>query len=136
MGYCAAISGNSLPTFRNNLSVPTSRAIGPMGPIGCSDTSVMNYHHSLRNNPDGRSSHLLRGGSLKSPTIYNIHFPHFLQCIFTPNWEWCNEWNEVWKSRRTTLQFVWASLSMSVIWQHYIFPSGFNCCGCGYCRTL
>ena len=34
-----------------------------MGPIGCPETSVRNYHHSLRNNPEERSSHLLRGGS-------------------------------------------------------------------------
>ena len=39
------------------------------GPIGCPETSVRNYHYSLRNNPEGRSSHLLRGGSLKSRTV-------------------------------------------------------------------
>jgi len=77
MGYYAASSGNSLLMFRGNLSVPTSRAIGPMGPIGCPDTSVRNYHCPLRNNPKGRSSHLLRGGSFKSPTIHNIHFAIF-----------------------------------------------------------
>jgi len=27
-----------------------------MGPIGCSETSVMNYRYSLRNNPEERSS--------------------------------------------------------------------------------
>jgi len=32
----------------------------------CSETSVRNYHNSLRNNPEELSSHLLRGGSLKS----------------------------------------------------------------------
>ena len=35
-------------------------------PIGCPETSVMNYHLSLRNVPEARSSALLRGGSLKS----------------------------------------------------------------------
>ena len=35
-----------------------------IGPIGCPETSVWNYHYSLRNNPEERSSHLLRGGSL------------------------------------------------------------------------
>jgi hypothetical protein len=72
-----ASNGNSLLTFRYNLSVPTSRAIRPMGLIGCPDTSVRNYHHSLRNNPGGRNSHLLRDGSLKSPTMCNKHFPFF-----------------------------------------------------------
>jgi hypothetical protein len=36
------------------------------GPICCSETSVRNYHHSLRNDPEERSSQLCRGGSLKS----------------------------------------------------------------------
>jgi len=35
-------------------------------------TSVRNYHYSLRNNPEERSSHLLRGGSLKSRTLYPV----------------------------------------------------------------
>jgi len=37
-----------------------------MGPTGCPDASVRNYHHSPRNNPEERSSDRLRGGSLKS----------------------------------------------------------------------
>jgi hypothetical protein len=36
------------------------------GATGCPETSVRNYHYSLSNNPEDRSSHLLRGGSLKS----------------------------------------------------------------------
>ena len=36
------------------------------GPIGCPETWTRNYHYSLRNIPEERSSHLLRGGSLKS----------------------------------------------------------------------
>jgi hypothetical protein len=43
-----------------------------MGPTGCPETSVGNYHYSLRNNPEERSSHLLRGGGLKSYLF--IHF--------------------------------------------------------------
>jgi hypothetical protein len=57
--YYAASSGNSLPTFRDNLSVPSS------GPIGCPDTSVKNYHYSLHNSPEERSSHILSGGRFK-----------------------------------------------------------------------
>jgi len=37
-----------------------------MGTIGRPETSVRNYHYPLLNNPEERSSHLLRGGSLKS----------------------------------------------------------------------
>ena len=62
LGYYAAGSGNSLPTFRGNLSVPSS----PLKrvPIGCPETSVINYHYPLHNNLEERSSDLLRGGSL------------------------------------------------------------------------
>ena len=33
------------------------------------ETSVRNFHCSLRNDPEERSSHLLRGGSLKSAAV-------------------------------------------------------------------
>jgi len=42
------------------------------GPIGCPETSVMNYHYTLRNIPEERRSHPLRCGSLKSGRV--IHF--------------------------------------------------------------
>jgi hypothetical protein len=38
----------------------------------CPETSVRNYHHSLRNNTEERSSHVLRGGSLKPGIILVI----------------------------------------------------------------
>jgi hypothetical protein len=37
-----------------------------MGPIGCPEVPVRNYHYSLGNNPEECSYHLLRGGSLRS----------------------------------------------------------------------
>jgi hypothetical protein len=37
-----------------------------MGPRGCPEMSVRNYHYALRNIPEEHSSHLLRGGSLKT----------------------------------------------------------------------
>jgi len=40
-----------------------------MGPIGCTETSVRNYHHTLRNITEERRYHLLRGGSLKSRIV-------------------------------------------------------------------
>ena len=54
LGYYAACGGNSLPTFRDNLS----------GQIGCPETSVRNYHPTLRNILEELRSHLLREGSL------------------------------------------------------------------------
>jgi hypothetical protein len=59
-GYCAASSGDYLRTFRDNLSVPSSRdkmrPINNKGPIGSPETSVMNGHYSLRNDPEERRS--------------------------------------------------------------------------------
>ena len=37
-----------------------------MGPIGCTETSLRNDHYLLQNNPEGRISHLLRCGVMKS----------------------------------------------------------------------
>jgi len=54
LGYYATYNGNSVPTFRDNFP----------------ETSVRNYHYTVRNNPEERSSHLPRGGSLKSHGVY------------------------------------------------------------------
>jgi len=35
------------------------------GPRGYPETLVTSYHYTLRNSPEERSSHILRGGSLK-----------------------------------------------------------------------
>jgi len=60
LGYYAANSCHFLPTFRDvSVSAKT-------GHVGCSETSVINYHYWLRNNADECSSHLLHGGNLKS----------------------------------------------------------------------
>ena len=82
LGYYAASSGNSLPTFRDNISVPSSRYSNPswirplkdscpvkMGPIICPEKSLKNCHYLLRNNQEERSSLLLRGGSLQSRRV-------------------------------------------------------------------
>jgi hypothetical protein len=58
LGYYAALSGSSVPTFGDNLSVPSpsgkksKKHQAPfwtcshlkMGPIGCPETSVHNYY--------------------------------------------------------------------------------------------
>ena len=51
LGHYAAKSGNSLPSFRDSISVP--------------ETSVRNCYYPLHNIPEERRSHLLRSGSLK-----------------------------------------------------------------------
>jgi hypothetical protein len=43
-----------------------------MVPIVCPEATVRNYHYSLRNNPEERSCHLIRGRSLKSHNLQLI----------------------------------------------------------------
>ena len=50
---------------RNVENRPIIRTL-KMGSIGCPETSVRNYHYSLRNNPEKGSSQILRRGSLQS----------------------------------------------------------------------
>jgi hypothetical protein len=57
LGHHTASSGDLMPRFQDNLSL--SR-------LSCSETSVRNYHYSLSNNPEKRSSHPLSGRSLKT----------------------------------------------------------------------
>jgi len=72
LGYYAEGNDNLLPTFRDSLSVPSSGV--KMGPISCPETSAGNYHCPLHNNPEERSSDLLRGGSLNSSSTQQL-FP-------------------------------------------------------------
>ena len=56
MGYYAASNNKFLPTFRDNLSVLSPKGFLyssslKIGPICRAETSVINYHYSLRNNP-------------------------------------------------------------------------------------
>jgi len=51
LGNYAAYCGNSLPTFRDNPLVSSSRSL-KTGPIGCPETSARNYHYTLTNNPE------------------------------------------------------------------------------------
>jgi hypothetical protein len=65
-----------------------------MGPMGCAETSLGNYHYSLRNMAGERSWHLLRGGSQKSSMMsvfgvaelvtVTLDFVNFLTAIGTP----------------------------------------------------
>ena len=59
--YYAASSGYSLPTFRDNLSSRLQDSWHlKMEPVGCAETSVRNYHHSLRSDLQDRSSRVPR----------------------------------------------------------------------------
>jgi hypothetical protein len=78
LGYYSASSGSYVPSFRDHLSVPSSRFKKSwplkMGPIGCPETSVQNYHSTLSNIPEERRSHEHRGESLRSCTsVTELH---------------------------------------------------------------
>jgi hypothetical protein len=81
LGYYAALSGSYVPTFRDKPSVPSSTVKKStswpfkMGPIRCAETSVKDYHSTLRNIPEERRSHLHSGGSLKwrtTPYVFKV----------------------------------------------------------------
>jgi hypothetical protein len=59
VGYYAASSSNPLPTFRDNVSFPSSRVKKSKKKI------KPDYHAKLLNTPEERRSHQYRGGSLK-----------------------------------------------------------------------
>ena len=63
-------------TYRSHLQSSRIQKM-KMGPTGCLETSVRNCHYCVRNNPEERSSQLLRGGSLKLRTelyLKNLFF--------------------------------------------------------------
>jgi len=62
-----------------------------MGPIGCPETSVRNYHYLLRNNPEERSSHLLRDKSLKSRKFHLDLQKELRQCYIWSIASCCTE---------------------------------------------
>jgi len=68
--YYAASSVYFLPTFRVNLSVPSSVVL-PLedGTDRLIEMSIRNHHYSLRNKSEETSYRLLSGGSLKSRKV-------------------------------------------------------------------
>jgi hypothetical protein len=66
LGYYSAYNGNSLLTFRDILSVPSSKVPWIWYREEVPKRRVRNYHCTLRNIPEERRSHLHRGRSLKS----------------------------------------------------------------------
>ena len=62
-------------TYRFHLRGPRNLRISwtsNMWPIGGTETSVRNYYYTLRNTPEDRRSHLLRGRSLKWRTVFEL----------------------------------------------------------------
>jgi hypothetical protein len=94
LGYYAASCGDCLPTFRENVSVPSSRVkkffwFLKMGPIRCSETSVNNYHTTLRNIPEESRSHQHRIESLKSRLELKVLKDEFGPERCSPVWQHC-----------------------------------------------
>ena len=75
-----------------------------MRPIGCPEASVRNYHYSLRNNSEERSSHLLRRRSLTTRILCFLMWSH---C--KPNWTWCRDVSVNCFSHFPRCKTVWGS---------------------------
>ena len=119
LGYCAAFSGNSLLTFCDNLSVPSSRHKKfldswiswplKMGLIHSPEMSAKNYSYRLCNDPEECRCHLLHGRSLKS----RLFLPFRRHCIFVTKMRGlmlCRELVPFFNSLRNLqdTQIVWA----------------------------
>jgi hypothetical protein len=81
-GHYTANSGNSLPTFRDNLLGPSSRL--KARPLGCTKASARNYHYSLRNDPEERSSVLIqfvRAHGVPSARFFSPARPLLFFCV-------------------------------------------------------
>jgi hypothetical protein len=57
--YSAAACGHCIPTFRDNVSDPSSR-VKKSRKICCPEMSVKDYHTTPRNIPEGRRSHIMQ----------------------------------------------------------------------------
>ena len=57
-----------------------------MGPISLPETSVRSHHYSLRNIPEQRDSHPLRGGSLKSCSVLPLYSMQKTNCYNLPDY--------------------------------------------------
>jgi hypothetical protein len=86
LGYYSSYSGNSLPTFRDNIWVPSSRIKKPnsswiswslgRGLVSCAAKAVRNYQYMLRNIPEERKPLIL-----KNP--YDLTSPQHLSSGYT-----------------------------------------------------
>ena len=61
-----------------------------MGPVGQPETSVRNYHYSLRKKPEERNTHILGGCRLKSHTVISDYV--FKQTVYCSIWQDWMQW--------------------------------------------
>lgn len=101
LGCHSTSSGNFLLTFRHNISFPLRMSGNPnifdswilkIGPIFYRETSVRNYHYSLRNNPTEGSSRLSHGRCLKSSTLIS-YCVTCLMNVWLDNFSYTSRWN-------------------------------------------
>jgi len=91
--FHVAQSGNSVPTFRDDLSVPSSRVnkskhlqesnSSDKGTIGFPETSVRNYHSTLRNNSEERIYH-----TGNTDTVYKKQIRKLIRLAYGFTQEW------------------------------------------------
>jgi hypothetical protein len=106
LGYYTASCDNCLPTFRDNVSVASSRVLDSwplkMGPIRCPETSVNNYHTTSRNIPEGRRNYI-RSFSQHS-VLYVVYIGHTDGHIYTGLFKMI-----VWVLTTCHTQYTWDS---------------------------
>jgi hypothetical protein len=65
---------DSVTAYTEDRSTRWNLRSSRIGPIGCPETSVRNYHSTLRDIPEERRSHLYRRGSLKSRKVLPVAY--------------------------------------------------------------
>jgi hypothetical protein len=83
LGYYTASCGSSVPTFRDNVSVPSSRVkkSKKMGPIRCPETSVNSYHTTLCKILEELRSQLKLCGQNSGLKRWHYDYHHPLNCL-------------------------------------------------------
>ena len=113
-----------------------------MEPIVCSDTSVRNYHYTLRNSPEDRGFHLLRGRSfdishslmLSENMTVSVPCHHVYQTIFThlhciPEWPWplrCHQSQSNMTEQVSVIEWAYFATAQSMVLcsvNNWLWPS-------------
>ena len=97
-------------TYRSHLQGPRIFDSCPlkMEQTGCPETSVRNYHYTLRNSPEVHGSYLFRGGSLKFCSLHKAVLKPMatkVRVVYSKNAAFISIFNESWFPKKNILRF-------------------------------
>ena len=94
-----------------------------IGPIGCFETSLWNYHSTLRKIPKESRSHLNCGGSLKSTAVQICSWNANNKGLLLTRWSVCVTWKPRLSRtiKGTTAWSWWSHTGLKLL--HQCFPN-------------